>query len=298
MQLFKAMFQQAFLLLPLIQLVIAVIGPLQGPECTSLGTCATKAATSRTKCNPRQCPKYCSEFRNKGPKERRSIASIPHTKSRPARRFFENPDPNKFPYELLSQHNTVNICPDSGKNTYIWHKLSTERRDYAAALEGLSGCTTIFVASKNGVFSSHIWEEDQANKPKRDLSLEAYKDTLTDLEKALSPHKDDLKGGEAFLIIPTDPDRKKPPPGNPANYLYDVKIVDAIKKAIQDAAGLAPNVKTYIPLDFGTSTELGTTKRGTFSFQFDPKFKKKNGGTTRAYRIIGEGVLHSEKTDL
>ena len=248
----------------------------------------------RTKCNPSQCPKYCSIFGDP-PKERRSIVGIPHNEIGLDRRFYENSDADQFPYELLRQSYTANICPDGSRNTYIWRRLSTQRNPYAAALEGLSGCTTIFVASKNGVFSSHIWEDDP-NTPKRDLSPGAYQDTLADLTNELSPHRDDLSGGEAFLIIPTGPDSTATPE-NSANYLYGIDIVNAILQAIQDAAGIEASVKTYVPLDSGTDPELGFSRRGTFSFQFDPKYQS-NEGTTRAYRIIGEGTLYSEKTGL
>lgn len=264
---------------------------------------SVQSTGGRTKCNPSQCPKYCSVFggqsTNPGeapPKKRRSIVGIPHNEIGLHRRFYENSNADQFPYELLKQSYTTNICPNGGKNTYIWRGLSTQRNDYAAALQGLSGCTTIFVASNKGVFSSHIWEQDEANTPKRDLSPGAYKDTLTDLKTALSPHKDDLSGGEAFVIIPTNPDSSATPE-NPENYLYGVDIVHAILEAIQDAAGIKASVKKYDPLDFETSTELGTNRRGTFSFQFDPKYKK-NGETTKAYRIIGEGTVLSEKTGL
>ena len=269
-------------------------------------TATAPSATSsggRTKCNPSQCPKYCSvsgdQSTNPGEipsMKRRSIVGIPHDGIGLGRRFYENSNADKFPYELLKQSYTTNICPNKGKNTYIWCGLSTQRNDYAAALQGLSGCTTIFVASKNGVFSSHIWEQDEANSPKRDLSPGVYKDTLSDLKAALSPHKDDLSGGEAFLIIPTNPDSNTTP-DNPENYLYDVEIVNAILQAIQDAAGIEASVKKYDPLDFETSDELGSNRRGTFSFQFDPKYNNK-GESTRAYRIIGEGTVYSEKTGL
>ncbi|MCJ1267959.1 hypothetical protein MMC22_007845 [Lobaria immixta] len=275
-----------------------------GAGLTSTSAPAPSATSSgRTKCNPSQCPKYCSVFggqsTNPGDipsKKRRSIIGIPHNEVGLDRRFYENSNADQFPYELLKKNYITNICPSGGKNTYIWRGLSTQRQDYAAALQGLSGCTTIFVASKNGVFSSHVWEQDEANTPKRDLSPGAYKDTLADLTAALSPHKDDLSGGEAFLIIPTDPDSNATP-DNPENYLYGVDIVNAILQAIQDAAGIEATVKKYDPLDFETSTELGTNRRGTFSFQFDPKYNN-NGETTRAYRIIGEGTVYSEKTGL
>lgn len=277
-------------------------GAKAGPTTAAPAPSAT-SSSGRTKCNPSQCPKYCSVFGDQStnpgeipPRKRRSIVGIPHHEIGLDRRFYENTNADKFPYELLKQGYTNNICPTGGKNTYIWRRLSTQRNDYAAALQGLCGCTTIFVASKNGVFSSHIWEEDQANTPKRDLSPGAYKDTLIDLTTALSPHKDDLSGGEAFLIIPTNPDSSATP-DNPENYLYGVNIVNAILQAIKDAAGIEASVKKYDPLDFETSTVLGTNRRGTFSFQFDPKYIT-NGGTTRAYRIIGEGTVYSERTGL
>ena len=164
-------------------------------------------------------------------------------------------------------------------------------------MQGLCGCTTIFVASGKGVFSSHIWESDTINRPPRDLQPDHLNNTLLDLRNQLSPHSKDLAGGEAFLIIPTDPDGM-PTPDNPNNYLYPVENVTAIINAINMASGgIQPNVTLYDPLDFKDSDELGTDRRGTASFEFDPAYKS-NGRTSRAYRIISEGRVLSLKTDL
>ena len=256
---------------------------------TSTAPASSPTTTGRTKCNPDQCPKYCNI--GKGDSQtKRSLLSKLAGEAGLAKRFYENSDADRFPYELLQQSYTTNICPDKGKNTYIWRALDNARNNYAAALQGLSGCTTIFVASGKGVFSSHIWELDEANTPRRDLQPDHYQDTINDLKTALSNHQDDLKGGEAFLIVPTDPD------GN-GQLLYEQRIVDALSQAISDASGVNPTQKTYDPLDFATSTELGTTRRGTFSFEFDPKYTT-GGKTTRAYRIIGEGNVYSLQTDI
>ena len=242
--------------------------------------------SNRNKCSQKECPKFCDRGSDNAKRSMRDVFSTSLTK-----RFYENPDPDQFPYLLLDQSYTRNICPTTpATNTYIWKKLSTQRGDYAAALQGLSGCTTIIVASGNGVFSSHIWEEDTANTPARDLQPANYQSTLTDMKNALSPNKDDLSGGEAFLIIPVDPD-------NTANYLYGNDIVNAMKQAISDASGITPAVTTYVPLDFETSTELGENKRGTASFEFDPAYDS-NGQTSRAYRVISEGTVLSLKTNL
>ncbi|KAL9101795.1 MAG: hypothetical protein Q9163_002991 [Psora crenata] len=267
---------------------------LSEPNCPPPSTTATAIeapATSapRTKCNQDECPKFCSigsDDMNTSLEGKREFEN-PLVK-----RFYENSDADKFPYELLKQSYTRNICPSSPQtNMYIWKGLSTQRGDYAAALQGLSGCTTIFAASGKGVFSSHIWEEDKVNSPPKDLQENNYKATMEDLTKELSKHKDDLDGGEAFLIIPKDPE-------NTDNNLYDQAIVDALVNAIKSASGITPQIMTYIPEDFATSETLGEDRKGTFSFQFDPKYKPGDGDATRAYRIIGEGVVYSEKTGL
>ena len=262
---------------------------------TSSAPVATASISLRNKCSPAQCPKFCDLGNSDDTK--RSIPESDFTFPLD-KRFYENANPNQFPYQLLSQSYTTNVCPSQPRNTYIWRNLATQRSAYAAALQGLSGCTTIFVASPKGVFSSHIWELSEVDPP-RDLQAANYVATLQDLQTALSAHKDDLAdGGEAFLIIPTDPDQQQPPAGNPNNYLYGTQIVDAIVQAINDATGgLQARITTYSPLDFETSTELGTSKRGTASFQFDPNYT--DGGTTsRAYRVVIEGNLVSQKTGL
>ncbi|KAG8526395.1 uncharacterized protein KY384_000389 [Bacidia gigantensis] len=146
---------------------------------------------------------------------------------------------------------------------------------------GLSGCTTIFIASKNGVFSRHVWEVDQRGTPTRDLSPEFYQDTTNELKAQIDSHRDDLSGGEAFLIIHTDPDSNATPK-NPENYAYGVVIVNALLTAIKGGSGIDASIKKYDPLDFSRSTELGYTRRGTFSFEYDPKY---NGTGTTGGRI-------------
>ena len=237
--------------------------PAVGPTTLASTDCGTPTSTSpsaastsgRNKCSQNECPKFCDLGSDTAKRSIEDLSYNPLTK-----RFYENPNPDQFPYSLLEQSYTRNICPSTPLvNTYIWKKLSTQRGQYAAALQGLCGCTTIFVASGNGVFSSHIWELDAVNTPPRDLQPANYAATLTDLGNNLSPNRADLSGGKAFLIIPVDPD-------NTDNYLYGDDIVNDLIKAISDASGITPAVTTYIPLDFETSTELGTSRRGTASF--------------------------------
>ena len=264
---------------------------------TSAAPTATSSSSSRTKCSPAECPKFC-DIGNSSAKRSIFEEQDEEIDTYLSKRFYENPDADQFPYQLLRQSYTRNICPASPlTNTFIWKNLATQRGDYAAALQGICGCMTLFVASSNGVFSSHVWENDETNNPPRDLQPANYQATLQDLQTALSAHQSDLSGGQAFLIIPTDPD-SAPSPTNPNNYLYGVNIVNAINDTIKTATGgIIPGVTTYNPLDFETSTELGTNRRGTASFQFDPKYTA-NGQTTRAYRVIAEGTVLALKTGL
>lgn len=69
------------------------------------------------------------------------------------------------------------------------------------------------------------------------------------------------------------------------------------KQAISDASGITPEVTTYIPLDSETSEELGTDRKGTASFEFDPAYKA-DGETSKAYRVISEGNVLALKAGL
>ena len=255
---------------------------------------ATSSSSGRTKCSQAECPKFCDRGNGAA---KRSIGAEDGPFDL-EKRFYENSNPDQFPYQLLDQSYTTNICPSKRLvNRYLWKNLENQRVNYAAALQGLCGCTTIIIASSKGVFSSHIWELDENNDPPRDLQPPNYQDTLQDLQGQLSPHQEDLAGGEAFLIIPTDPDGSSNP-SNPDNYLYGKDIVDAITNTITQATGgLVPTITTYDPLDFQDSTELGTNRKGTASFEFDPAYNS-NGASSRAYRIISEGTVLSLKTDL
>ena len=306
----------ALLLSPLIELGASVPANLEDREtpCIALGNCpgenspassspttssrattsapsATSTSSSRHKCSPAECPKFCDRGNSDAKRSLQEEAEGGLSLGSLDKRFFENSDPDKFPYLLLDQSYTRNICPSSPlKNTYIWRSFEGWNRNYAAALQGLCGCTTIFVVSAKGVFSSHIWELDEKNSPPKDLEPKNYKDTLKDLKAELKKHKDALSGGEAFTILPVDPEHT-------GNYLYGQTIVNAITGAIKDGSGVEPKITKYTPLDYETSKELGTNKRGTASIQFDPKYES-NGKTTRAYRVISEGRVLSLKTGL
>jgi len=271
----------ALLLSPLIGLGIGAVPTSTSPSFPS----------GRTKCSQEECPKFCDLGSSTA---KRSVIDENVEISHLDKRFYENSDKDKFPYGLLGQSYTKNICPPE-VNSFIWKRLDIQRGQYAAALEGLCGCTTIFVASAKGVFSSHIWEQDD-NTPPRDLQANNYQATLNDLKSALGGHKDDLKGGKAYLIVPTNPDSNGTP-NNPDNYLYGTEILNAINKAISDSSGLQPRLIKYNPLDFKKSTILGTNRQGTFSFEFDPNFGV-NGKSTRAFRVIAEGNLIDQVTGL
>ena len=142
---------------------------------TSSAPSVTTSSTGRTKCSQAECPKYCDV----GISTAKRSLTLGHSHLGLNKRFYENNDPDQFPYLLLSQSYTTNICPSANeRNTYFWRGLETQRRDYAAALKGLCGCTTIFVASGKGVFSSHIWESDEKNTPPRDLQPANLQATL------------------------------------------------------------------------------------------------------------------------
>jgi hypothetical protein len=160
---------------------------------------------------------------------------------------------------------------------------------YAAAVKGLCGCTTIFAASPKGAFSSHIWEENKNDH--KDLQPKNYKNSLKDLTEQLTPHKAALTGGEAFIILPRDPQQGGSKP------LYAQEIVDAIISTVSSASGLNPKVTWYTPLDWKADADvLGTSQRGTGAVQYDPSYKDDSGKKHKAYRIYSENTLLSEKT--
>lgn len=148
--------------------------PAAGPTTLASIDCSTPTAAAtpaHNKCSQDECPKFCNLGSDTA---KRSIETLDY--NRLTKRFYENPNPDAFPYSLLAQTYTRNICPDAPQvNTYIWKKLSTQRFQYASALQGLCDCTTVFIASGNGVFSSHIWEQDDRNNPPRDLQLANYR---------------------------------------------------------------------------------------------------------------------------
>lgn len=260
---------------------------------TSSWASSSASTTGRNKCSPKECPKLC-DLGNSTAKRSFPDFDVSNSESESSldKRFYENAGKDQFPYQLLSQSYTRNICPSSPlKNTFIWKPFSDTAQS-AAGLQGLSGCTTIFVLSSKGAFSSHIWESDTVNNPPRDLETANYKDTMSDLANGISNNVPSgaLAGGEAWIILPTDPE-------NTANLLYPQEIVDAIQNTVQQATGITATQTRYSPLDYGTSTELGTSRRGTAIYQYDPKFADPNNENKvgKAYRIYSESELLSEK---
>ncbi len=194
---------------------------------TAIATSAscTATATGRNKCSHKQCPKFCDIGSDTAKRSFQGFElSNSESESSLGNRFYENSDKDQFPYQLLRQSYTRNICPSSPlKNTFIWKPFS-DRAQSAAGLQGLSGCTTIFILSSKGAFSLHIWKSDTTNNPPRDLEIANYKDTMKDLAKGISNNVPTgaLDGGEAWIILPTNPE-------NTANLLYPQVVVDAIQ---------------------------------------------------------------------
>ncbi|KAL2037160.1 hypothetical protein N7G274_010156 [Stereocaulon virgatum] len=264
-------------------------GPTTLPttSCSGTGSPPSSTASSapgRSLCSQKICPKFCDRGSTNA---KRSFDLLSNIENGLKKRFYEDSDPDTFPYNLLSQSYTRNICPsDPPRNTYIWKPFTN--RQSAGALQGLCGCTTIFVLSSKGAFSSHIYEEDLANEPPRDLQPANYQNTMTDLAAQLAPHADELAGGEAFIILPNDPENRN-------NRLYPPEIVAALQDTVQNAVNIAPQLITYVPEDFETSVVLGSNRLGTAMWQFDPKFEDGNS-KVRAYRVFAESHLLSQKS--
>ena len=141
--------------------------PAQGPTVLATTDCATTPSTSitsatatststRNKCSTDECPKFCDLGSDSTKRSFLGFGEHSETENSLDKRFYENSDPDKFPYALLAQSYTRNICPTKPlKNTFIWKPFS-ETAQSAAGLQGLSGCTTIFILSSKGAFSSHI----------------------------------------------------------------------------------------------------------------------------------------------
>lgn len=245
---------------------------------TNTNSATTKTTEDRTTCNPDECPKFCEADSSKTAKHPRDLF----------KRFFEIPtdNPGLFVNRLLGQTYCENLS--NPPNKYRWTKFDTKRREYAAAIKGLCGCTAIFAASEKGGFSSHIWEENKNDN--KDLQPKNYKKTMEDLAKALSLNKDDLKGGEVHVILPKNPK-------NTGQPLYEQAIVDAIKKTVEDSTGLGAQLKWYIPEDWKKSAVLGTNELGTACIQFDPKYTPKGASKpVKAYRIWSENKQLAEHT--
>lgn len=255
----------------------------------------------RIKCSPDICNNgQCDVPDDKPAKTKRYVFGSPSRASDLAKRMLDTTNVDIYPLNLAKQKFNVNILGPIKKrdrNTYFWQSLARRTKPYAASVTSLHGCTTLFVASAKGVFSSHLWEENP-NPGFPDLSEGKYEQVAQELKDELSKHKDDLKDGEAFLIVPLDPDTEKN-----QMLLYGENIVKALEGAIKDASGITAERKTYVPLD-GTDDDLGEDRRGAFSFEFDPNYKPDNVPKPKyigdglvdglaAYRIIGEGEVYA-----
>ena len=245
-------------------------------------TTSTATPSNRTLCSPDECPKYCQPGSNK---IRRSFLGGFSSLQALRKRFFEPSAANQLVNELLSQSYTSNLSPDPSK--YEWHAFGD--KEYASAIKGLCGCTAIIAASSKGVFTAHVWEEDPNTNG--DLQPGNYKTTVQTLSSKLSPHKSDLANGEAWIMLPSQPN-------NSNRDLYPAEIVTAIKNAVSDASGLTPKIVSYVPLDWKKSPTLGTNQRGTAAAQYDPAYKPKpEDSPVKAYRLWMESTTPiSEKT--
>jgi len=133
---------------------------------TSSSASSPASTTGRNTCSPKECPKLC-DLGNSTAKRSFPDFDVSNSESESSldKRFYEIADKDQFPHELPKKSYTRNICPSSPlKNTFI-RKPFSDTAQSAAGLHGLSGCTTIFISSSQGAFSSHIWESDTANSP-------------------------------------------------------------------------------------------------------------------------------------
>lgn len=242
---------------------------------TSAAPTTSDPAANRTKCSPKECPVYCTPSNSTSTVQVRALELF--------KRFFEIPStkPGTFVNQLLLQSYTEDLSPDPSK--YSWHSFD-DNKEYASAIKGLLGCTAIFAASGKGVFSSHIWEEDVNTDA--DLQPDHYAATLETMKSELSPHKDDLAGGEVFIILPTLTQRRR---------VYSDEINAAIGAAVNDASGLTATVSIYTARQWDKTPGFGDDERGAMAFQFDPNYQSDGN---RAYRIYKENNLLSEKTGI
>ncbi|KAL8711201.1 MAG: hypothetical protein Q9220_004346 [cf. Caloplaca sp. 1 TL-2023] len=192
------------------------------------------------------------------------------------KRMFEPSKPDQLVNELLKEDYTDN--QSYGDSSFKWHAFNG--KEYAAGISGLSGCTAVIVASHKGSFIAHLLEEHKDTN--HDLQPDNYKKVVKSLKDKLSPHKKNLKDGEAFIMLPTQPK-------NSQKDLYKAEIVQAIKDAVKDGSGLDGKITSYVPLDSAKSPTLGTNQRGTAAIQYDPKFKK-DDKTKKAYRVWMEST--------
>ena len=102
------------------------------------------------------------------------------------------------------------------------------------------------------------------------------------MKMQLSPHKDDLAGGEVFIILPTISQRRR---------VYPDEINDAIEDAVRTASGLTPTVSWYAARDWVRTERFGKDERGAMAFQFDPNYQTAGN---RAYRVYKENQLLSQ----
>ena len=234
-------------------------------------------------CSPAECPKACGNSTNSTVQALKRFLE-PETLDK---RFFEIPsdNPGGFTQELIRKRYTDNLSPDPTK--FVWHAYEATKQ-YASAIVGLSGCTAVYVTSPKGMFSAHLWEEDRNTNI--DLQRRNYEATLEKLKSAISAHKDDLAGGDAFVIIPTKPGRK-------GTRRYAAEIAAAIPAAVKDASGLDVTEQEYGPLNWKTTPNFGFTERGAAAGQYDPKYKDPSTGKTGpAVRLYSENRLMLEKS--
>ncbi|MCJ1459164.1 hypothetical protein MMC28_009541 [Mycoblastus sanguinarius] len=251
-------------------------------------TSSSSPASSRNKCSPDTCG-VCSQNNSTGnathSSTKRSNSHTGKHASGLSKRFFEAPQGQgaEFTTLLLEEPYTENLS--EGPTSYVWHDFDDE--EYAAAIEGLCGCTAVFAMSHNGAFSSHLFENDPHTLA--DLQPANYQNTMAALNAQLGAHQADLQGGSLFVMIPVNPE-------NLDEYLYDeddTAIAPAILNTVQQASGLVPHITTYDPLDCDNAPESDWLGRGTAAAEYDPEFND-NGVTKRAWRVYFEEDMEGE----
>ncbi|GAQ05075.1 hypothetical protein ALT_2396 [Aspergillus lentulus] len=182
------------------------------------------------------------------------------------------------------------------------------RKEWSTGLEGLKGCTTLYIISRKAVYATHWWEnvsfdpDDEWRDPPTQTDAELFQLTVTDMLRDGGRYHRKLDADlieddyiRAYLIRPAKPFRQLEDP-NAADYTIQW---NQIRDTVGELVPTLQDPSRWTDIAYETVKEddelfIGNTVRGRNLFKYD-RAQDIGGGQTQQWAMLWvEGQKYHE----